>query len=99
MSLQACSTLACCAVGPSPRWRRDGRHVRNLDVLWCALGPLACSFGIACMRCLIFCFWLNRVDANTIAWRHDLEEAPGKPRSFHLHYSKNAGMSVSGAVA
>ncbi|GAX86296.1 hypothetical protein CEUSTIGMA_g13708.t1, partial [Chlamydomonas eustigma] len=37
------------------------------------------------------------VDANTIAWRHPLTEADGQPRSFRLHYSRDAQMSITGA--
>ena len=38
----------------------------------------------------------TRVDANTIAWRHALEDGPGRARSFRLHYSKDASMRITG---
>ena len=41
-----------------------------------------------------------RVDSGTIAWRHTITDGPEKAaRSFYLHYSKDAKMTITGSSA
>ncbi len=37
-----------------------------------------------------------RVDATTIAWRHNLTDGGSSSRSFHLHHSRDAKLSITG---